>query len=102
LLKALVAQGLSPVSRVKSGHLSPRCDYGALHENPAPYPRTPDTDVVIVVHRFQLRFDARTFLGLLFQAPPRSVAALFPWSILAKISLGRLRRPPKKRKKKKE
>jgi hypothetical protein len=27
---------------------------------------------------FLLRFDARAFLGLLFQEPPRSVSALFP------------------------
>jgi hypothetical protein len=28
---------------------------------------------------FLLRFDARTFRGLLFHEPPRSVSALFPF-----------------------
>jgi hypothetical protein len=51
---------------------------------------------------FLLRYDARAFLGLLFQEPPRSVGALFPWVHSRKNFPGRLRRPQEKRKKKKE
>jgi len=41
---------------------------------------------------FLLRFDTRAFLALLFQEPPRSVAASFPLVQYAKKICRRLRR----------
>jgi len=52
---------------------------------------------------FLLRFDTRAFLGLLFQEPPRGVSGLVPIGVLSQKNFrGRLRRPKKKGKGKKE
>jgi hypothetical protein len=51
---------------------------------------------------FLLRYDARAFVGLLFQEPPRSVGALFPWVHSRKKFPRRLRRQEKGKREKRK